>query len=321
MNYFRERVLEPILIPLVAVAFIGFGVLNMSRLFLASGHANRSVIVATAISTAILVGATWATSRDHIDRGVLLAGGAMLGIVLAGAGLLAQQVDLDREAEAHGGEGGEAVAAGSEVTVPTEGINFPTKEFSASPGAIKFNYAVADGTHTLVVEGFEDAFKLEASGPKTVSGVFELEAGDYVLYCDVPGHRGAGMEGALTVAEGAGTAPAGGGEAAEGEAAEGEAAEGEAAGGGAPVKVTAVDINFPEKEFTAPAGTVSFEYVNDGAAPHTLVVEGFESDMKIDLAGGESGTGSLELEAGAYVIYCDVPGHRGAGMEAKLAVT
>ncbi len=71
----------------------------------------------------------------------------------------------------------------------------------------------------------------------------------------------------------------------------------------------------------APAGPVTLDITNDGEAPHTLVLEG--TDLKQDqLEAGESGQLDLgELEAGDYVLFCDVPGHRPAGMEATLTVT
>jgi uncharacterized cupredoxin-like copper-binding protein len=49
----------------------------------------------------------------------------------------------------------------------------------------------------------------------------------------------------------------------------------------------------------------------DGAA-----VDGFE--LEVDDSSSEVGT--VDLEAGRYTFYCDVPGHREAGMEADLIV-
>lgn len=300
MKYVRERILEPILIPLAAMAVIAFGALNLSRLFLASASAGRAVIVASAVAIAILAGAAWATSRDRIDRGLLLGGVALVALVLGGAGLLADEVDRDAH-EAHA-EDGTTEEFASEITITAVDIDFPEKQLEAADGGgIKINYQnEGDALHTLVFEGLEDDFKLEATGGTTDSGIVVLDPADYVFYCDIPGHRAAGMEGALTVTEGGGD----GGTA-----------------GGAGVEVTAVDIDFPETEFEAAAGEVPFTYVNEGNAFHTLVVEGFEDEMKIETAGGETGEGSLTLGPGTYTLYCDVPGHRAAGMEGQLRVT
>lgn len=303
MKYLRDRVLEPIVIPLLAVALIGFGALNLSRFFLAAGGTG-AVMVAALVSLLVLVGATLATSRpEPLPRGTLLGGMALLGFMLSGFGILANEIDLDREAEHEEAEGPEV---SSVLDVTAVDIDFVEKELEASPGNVQVNYVNQGQTvHTFVFEGVDD-FKLEVpSEGATDSGIVALEAGDYVYFCDVPGHRAAGMEGTLTVAEGLGTPPAGGG-----------------AAGGAVVTVPAVDIDFPQKQFEAEAGTVAFEYVNEGETAHTLVVEGREDDMKLEVqSNGDTDQGQLELEPGTYVLYCDVPGHRSAGMEATLTVT
>ena len=309
MKYLRERILEPIAIPVVAVAFIAFGALNLSRLFLAASHADRAVLVAAAAAILILGGAVWATSKERIDRGMLLGGAAMLGIVLSGAGLIAQQVDLDREAEAEGGGGEAGGGFTSAVEIVAVDIDFPEKQVQAADGGgIEFTLK-NDGAaqHTFVFEGLEDEFKLDAGGGGTDTAVFKMDPGEYVFYCDVPGHRAAGMEGTLTVTEGGGAAAGG--------------AEGGGAAAGPPVKVVAQDIKFPESRYEAKAGTIAFEYPNEGAALHTLVVEGHEDEMKLEANGGETDSGTIELEPGTYVLYCDVPGHRAAGMEAELVLS
>lgn len=100
-------------------------------------------------------------------------------------------------------------------------------------------------------------------------------------------------------------------------------------GGGGPdnrevrsiVEVTAVDIAFPIPEYTAQAGTVRFVYRNDGQIRHTLVIEGVPAFDTLEVnRNGDTDEGTVELEPGTYTIFCDVPGHRSAGMEAKLLV-
>jgi len=107
--------------------------------------------------------------------------------------------------------------------------------------------------------------------------------------------------------------------------------DGEGAGGGggggseAPpasetVTVVAESITgFDREDYAALAGEVTFVYENGDSAPHTLVIEDVpDDDFKLQV--GDTDEGTIALEAGEYVIYCDISGHRGAGMEATLTV-
>ncbi len=90
----------------------------------------------------------------------------------------------------------------------------------------------------------------------------------------------------------------------------------------ADVTVIAEDIDFPNKEFTASAGELTIGYVNDGSIRHTLVIEGVDAWETLTVSSnGDTASGSVELEAGEYTLFCDVPGHRGAGMEGTLTVS
>ena len=87
------------------------------------------------------------------------------------------------------------------------------------------------------------------------------------------------------------------------------------------VRVVADDSqDFAQDRYQVVAGQVRIEYVLDGFQVHTLVVEGFEEEMRLEVANGETEVGTLPLAAGRYVLYCDIPGHREAGMEAQLLV-
>jgi uncharacterized cupredoxin-like copper-binding protein len=59
---------------------------------------------------------------------------------------------------------------------------------------------------------------------------------------------------------------------------------------------------------------------NVGLLQHNLVIEGHPEFKKLDVAPGGSATGTFGAEPGTYVLFCDVAGHRPAGMEAKLVV-
>jgi uncharacterized cupredoxin-like copper-binding protein len=57
-----------------------------------------------------------------------------------------------------------------------------------------------NGLHTLVFDdGKLPGFKLEASSGESDELKANLKPGRYTIYCDVPGHREAGMEGTITV--------------------------------------------------------------------------------------------------------------------------
>lgn len=104
--------------------------------------------------------------------------------------------------------------------------------------------------------------------------------------------------------------------------AEGAGAEtdGESVADGA-VEVVAEDIAFGQDSYSVTAGEVPISYVNEGSIRHTLVIEDVDG-FKLDVASaGDVDEGSVELEAGEYVLFCDVPGHRAAGMEAVLTVS
>lgn len=90
--------------------------------------------------------------------------------------------------------------------------------------------------------------------------------------------------------------------------------------GGGGVAVVAEDIRFPEHTYSATAGEVAISYRNEGAIGHTLVIDGADG-FKLDVpAHGDVDKATVELQPGEYTLYCDVPGHRQAGMEATLEV-
>jgi plastocyanin len=94
--------------------------------------------------------------------------------------------------------------------------------------------------------------------------------------------------------------------------------------GGAPADVVVHGndaLKFDEETYTATADTVTIELVDDGTVPHTLLIDKVKEWEKLSVTRkGDTDKGSVQLAPGTYTIYCDVPGHRAAGMEAKLVV-
>lgn len=90
---------------------------------------------------------------------------------------------------------------------------------------------------------------------------------------------------------------------------------------GSGVPVVAKDIEFDKETYEADAGEVTIDLRNDGVLEHNLLIEGVDGFELEVPAKGDTDSGSTTLEAGEYVIFCDVVGHREAGMESTLKVS
>lgn len=108
-------------------------------------------------------------------------------------------------------------------------------------------------------------------------------------------------------------------EPAEGEGGEGGEGEGGGEGGGEVITFVAQNIKFTDAPATVPAGDVTFELVNEDAAPHDVTIEELDQTV-VKLGKSGTATGDVTLEPGSYTYYCSVPGHRGAGMEGEFTV-
>lgn len=88
--------------------------------------------------------------------------------------------------------------------------------------------------------------------------------------------------------------------------------------------VGAVDIDFDADEYQLPAGSATITLAQDGFLPHSLLIEteaGDDLDFRLFVGtGDEDDTATVELEPGTYTFYCDIVGHRAAGMEATVVV-
>ena len=86
-----------------------------------------------------------------------------------------------------------------------------------------------------------------------------------------------------------------------------------------------VDFQFKPKTMSVAHGKVVFFLVNDGPSAHDMVIadSSGQSVARSSLVQpGDTSTFTIDnLAAGTYTVFCDVPGHRAAGMEGTLTVT
>jgi plastocyanin len=213
-------------------------------------------------------------------------------------------------AEEQGGGGGAAPTSGPITVTGLDSLKFDPSTITAAPGQVIHFVNGGALQHDLNVDELDMKMEpIDGGAEQDLTVPADAAPGDYTYYCSVPGHREAGMEGTLTVAE----AGAGGGE---------EASGGAAAGGGGPITVTGEDsLKFDPSEISAAPGQV-IHFVNGGALQHDLNVD--ELDMKMEpIDGGaeQDLTVPEDAEVGqSYTYYCSVPGHREAGMEGTLTI-
>jgi plastocyanin len=209
-----ERLLFPLLLPIVSIGAVLVLVLNISRLLLASGE-HGSVLVGTLITVVILGGAAWISASPRLRTSTLAMLTAGFVVVIVAAGLITLGPSEPEQAEAASqAPTGPPVATEEVDALPT--LKFQSDAFTWPAGIVEVEYVDKGGSHTLL---FTDPklsyFHLAVPGGPT-KGKVELQPGEYTIYCSIPGHRAAGMEATVTVVEGAApptdsTAPADGG--------------------------------------------------------------------------------------------------------------
>jgi plastocyanin len=88
----------------------------------------------------------------------------------------------------------------------------------------------------------------------------------------------------------------------------------------AAISIEAREFSLSPSDLHAAAGSVAIQYKNAGAIEHTLMIDGV-AGFKLDVAkAGDVDAATVKLEPGTYTLYCDIPGHRAAGMEDHLTV-
>ena len=87
------------------------------------------------------------------------------------------------------------------------------------------------------------------------------------------------------------------------------------------VNLKAEDIKYDATTMTAKVGqpvTVSIQ--NAGALEHSFVIDALTVKLEHIQAGQTSSVTFTPTTAGTYEFYCDVPGHKDAGMKGTLTV-
>ena len=76
-------------------------------------------------------------------------------------------------------------------------------------------------------------------------------------------------------------------------------------------------LHFQATQFTVKAGIVDIQYVSEGGN-HTLAIDDPKYASFLLMAPGGPTSAKVLLKPGSYTIYCTVPGHRQAGMQATV---
>jgi uncharacterized cupredoxin-like copper-binding protein/mono/diheme cytochrome c family protein len=225
--------------------------------------------------------------------------------------------------EGEQGAGGEAgdVATSDQFTVESHDIFFTPTEIEV-PSDTEVTILLPNlgaSPHNFSIDELDISVDIAPGETKEVT--ITAPEGEYQYYCNIPGHKEAGMVGTLisrpmAAADEPATADE---DAAADEDEAAQEAAGEAPAPATAQNVTSFDIYFEPKEITIPANTdVPFTLPNDGASAHNFSID--ELGISIDIAPGATEETVINAPPGTYEYYCNVPGHKQAGMVGTLIV-
>src|SRR5215203_2678320 len=223
--------------------------------------------------------------------------------------------------DAGAGENAGDAAASNQFTVESNDIFFAPTEIEV-PSDTEVTILLPNlgaSPHNFSIDELDISVDIAPGETKEVT--INAPEGEYQFYCNVPGHKEAGMVGTLIsrpMASADQPATADEDAAADADQATAEAA-GEPPDAATAQNVTAFDIYFEPKEISISADTdVPFTLPNDGAASHNFSID--ELGIDVDMAPGATEQVVINAPAGEYEYYCNVPGHKEAGMVGKLIV-
>lgn len=218
---FRDRFALPITIPIVGAVLVALIGISFSRIFLAGaahksegegaaeaavGEATKSsnpVLWASLVTIIVLVGAasiSLARSMRPLSFKLILAA-TVLVIVVTGSIIYGSGEEVKAGASAGIPTTEELAAADPANAIEVDALGnltFPQSEYSAKPGAVHIKYVGKGGSHQLKFSGKFDWFNLAVNEGTVAEADVTLEAGEYVIYCPIPGHEA--MKATLTVA-------------------------------------------------------------------------------------------------------------------------
>lgn len=170
------------------------------------------IFVVFAIVSAIVVPSRWPQfpGRSGVAPFVVACGALFAGMMLA-VFFLARESE-----EAEAGDGGTETTGTSETTGPTTTSAGESRRVEVRALDYRFQLTTktfSEGPYTFVMENDgKDVHNLTISGPEVNNAATEtirggktaevqaaLRAGEYELYCSVPGHKEAGMDVKITV--------------------------------------------------------------------------------------------------------------------------
>jgi plastocyanin len=93
----------------------------------------------------------------------------------------------------------------------------------------------------------------------------------------------------------------------------------------APLPAATVEVVAREWAFAPPAlavraGRIAVRLRNEGLVEHNLVIDAVRGAQIEGVPPGQARTAAFALAPGEYVAYCNIPGHREAGMVMTIRV-
>src|SRR6266508_1215792 len=285
----RDRVVLPILLPIVMLLVIAAVLFGFSRILL-SLTADAATAIALIVALSILAVAAVVASRSVVRASSLASMlGAVAGVAMLAGGIALIAVGAGGE---HEGGGGPAVT----VSLIAKDIAFDKTKLSVPAGkpfAIDFDNQDAGIQHDVQIfdnEGFTGTPLLNGeivTGPAKVT--YEapaLDPGTYFFHCRV---HPAQMHGTI------------------------DATAGAPGGGGAKVTVAAQGLQFDTDRIELPAAPSIIHFENDDPGIQHNIAIFTDSSLGTNLFRGEIVTGPAAidyrippLEPGTYYFHCDV---------------